>query len=412
MVMSSGKPEEDFFAADYAAARARFRAAASARGCDLESHAILPRGPEGQELTIDVALWKPAGGGTRGALVVSSGLHGVEGFFGSAVQAAWLECHAGRLAGDASRPPALVFVHGINPYGFAWRRRWNENNVDLNRNFLGADWEPEADLRYRESLRAYEELTGFLNPPSAPSRFEAYTPKMLARIFATGWKARQRQRTAGTARPPALSAIFRLGLAELRRTLPVGQYAHPRGLFFGGNPRQPEPSTRLIREHFPRWIGEARTIVHLDFHTGLGPYATYRLLIDDIPGSSPARWAADWFGPEAVEPLGGETAYQAHGVMTRFFQDELADRRYLGLAAEFGTLPAPRVLGALRAENRAHFYGRPGEPSYRWAKRWAMEAFCPSDPGWREAVLPPALALIDRAVEKLRETRNPESFHA
>ena len=86
-----------------------------------------------------------------------------------------------------------------------------------------------------------------------------------------------------------------------------------------------------------------------------------------------------WFGPEVVEPLGGETAYQAHGVMTRFFQDELTDRHYLGLTAEFGTHSAPRVLGALRAENRAHHFGRPGEPSYRWAKRWVMEAFCPSD---------------------------------
>ena len=245
------------------------------------------------------------------------------------------------LPATRSRPPALVFVHAINPHGFAWRRRWNENNVDLNRNFLEAGWEPDGDPRYRESLRAYEELMGFLNPPSAPSRFEAYTPKMLARIFATGWEAWRRGGLEGGRGQVAIPAIFRLGLAELRRTLPVGQYAHPEGLFFGGSSRQPEPSTRLIREHLPRWIGEARTVVHLDLHTGLGPYATYRLLIDDVPGSIPARWAAAWFGPEVVEPLGGETAYQAHGVMTRFFQDRLADRHYLGLTAEFGT-PRPR----------------------------------------------------------------------
>ena len=134
----------------------------------------------------------------------------------------------------ASRPPALVFVHAINPHGFAWRRRWNENNVDLNRNFLKAGWEPDADPRYRESLRAYEELMGFLNPPSAPSRFEAYTPKMLARIFATGWKAWRRRGSAGATWLPALPAIFRLGLAELRRTLPVGQYAHPGGFVLRG----------------------------------------------------------------------------------------------------------------------------------------------------------------------------------
>lgn len=30
----------------------------------------------------------------------------------------------------------LIIAHVVNPYGMSWRRRWNENNVDLNRNFL------------------------------------------------------------------------------------------------------------------------------------------------------------------------------------------------------------------------------------------------------------------------------------
>lgn len=30
-------------------------------------------------------------------------------------------------------------VHVLNPYGMAWLRRVNENNVDLNRNFRAAD---------------------------------------------------------------------------------------------------------------------------------------------------------------------------------------------------------------------------------------------------------------------------------
>jgi hypothetical protein len=31
---------------------------------------------------------------------------------------------------------AVVFVHALNPYGMAWLRRVNENNIDLNRNFM------------------------------------------------------------------------------------------------------------------------------------------------------------------------------------------------------------------------------------------------------------------------------------
>ena len=69
------------------------------------------------------------------AVVVTSGIHGVEGFAGSAVQTEWLR----RLGqGKAAVPDRvrLVFAHALNPYGFAWIRRANECNVDLNRNFL------------------------------------------------------------------------------------------------------------------------------------------------------------------------------------------------------------------------------------------------------------------------------------
>ena len=65
---------------------------------------------------------------------ISSGIHGVEGFFGSAVQLAFLDS----LPPNWQPPPGTKFIllHALNPFGFAWRRRFNEENVDLNRNFL------------------------------------------------------------------------------------------------------------------------------------------------------------------------------------------------------------------------------------------------------------------------------------
>ena len=36
----------------------------------------------------------------------------------------------------AAPPLRCVLLHALNPFGFAWRRRVNEDNVDLNRNFL------------------------------------------------------------------------------------------------------------------------------------------------------------------------------------------------------------------------------------------------------------------------------------
>ena len=73
------------FSPDYSTARHRFRRAAALCEFDVRSHPIDELGPDGEELTIDVAL-SPGNSSDR-MLVVSSGLHGVEGFFGSA-------CHA------------------------------------------------------------------------------------------------------------------------------------------------------------------------------------------------------------------------------------------------------------------------------------------------------------------------------
>ena len=69
-------------------------------------------------------------------LVTVSGTHGVEGFFGSAVQVEWLRRIKGAaLPGDI----AALHIHAINPYGFSWLRRTNEDNVDINRNWMDFD---------------------------------------------------------------------------------------------------------------------------------------------------------------------------------------------------------------------------------------------------------------------------------
>ena len=37
---------------------------------------------------------------------------------------------------------------------------------------------------------------------------------------------------------------------------------------------------QLLQENLPRWLSGSRRVVHLDFHTGLGPKGEYKLLID------------------------------------------------------------------------------------------------------------------------------------
>lgn len=151
----------DLFSPDYATARDRFRATAHGAGVRLDSLPLAATGPADEALTIDVA-WLGAGDARR-ILLHTSGLHGVEAFAGSAIQEALLACPPPLPAGCA-----LILVHILNPWGMAWLRRTDENNVDLNRNFL------RQGERWSGVPEAYRKIDRTLNPRS-PS-FQSLVP--------------------------------------------------------------------------------------------------------------------------------------------------------------------------------------------------------------------------------------------
>ena len=112
-------------------------------------------------------------------VVVSSGLHGVEGYFGSAVQLALLEGED-VVRGHCRSGVALVLIHALNPYGFAWVRRANEENVDLNRNFL------LTGESYKGSPPRYAALDALLNPKHPPHRLDTFRLRSMVSILRHG----------------------------------------------------------------------------------------------------------------------------------------------------------------------------------------------------------------------------------
>ena len=353
--------EEDWFSPSYAVARRRFVEAAEARGAVRQAYTIDASG--GRALTIDVASIGP---GDAPALVVSSGIHGAEGFFGSAVQLALLD----RLgAGGAHGKVRYVLIHALNPFGFDRLRRANEDNVDLNRNF---QIDPAG---YRGAPPAYARLDGFLNPPSPPRRLEPVRLK-------AAW------------------LIWRIGLQPLKQAVAGGQYAFPQGLFYGG--QGPCRSTRVVQAHCDDWLPGRAEVLHIDLHTGLGPFGEYKLLLGAAAAAEHA-WYAAAFGAERVESpgLAGATAYRVSGLFGDWMQAHFHERRYRFAVAEFGTYDVVRVLQVLRAENRAHHYGRPESRAYRRAKAAMRECFCPASRTWRRQVLRHAADILDRGARAL-----------
>lgn len=350
------------FSPDYLSARHRFREAATALGAKLEAYPIELDAPNGEGLTIDVAILGDAN--PRSVAIVSSGLHGVEGFFGSAVQLAWMT----NPLSTQMLPPdtSVVLLHALNPYGFAWRRRCNEDNADLNRNFLL----PGED--FRGSPRRYADLDGFFNPPSPPSVQEPFRLK-------------------------AIALLLRYGLTALKETLPVGQYDFPKGLFFGGH--HPSKTQRILATYLPQWIAHADRVLHLDLHTGLGQRGTYKLLLGESTPPDRVRGFIEQFGEDVVEisqPTG--TSYRTRGSLGAWCRGTFSGCRYDFALAEFGTYPMLTVLEALRAENRAHWWSRADSAVWERSKRRLVEAFAPADGAWRDTVVMQGLELLDRAV--------------
>jgi hypothetical protein len=343
-----------YFSPDYFAAQTRFRKAVTKAGGRLEAIALEAKGPGNEDLTIDIGWF---GSETpRRILVHSSGLHGVEAFAGSAIQLQLLD-ELPIVPGDA----AFVIVHVLNPFGMAWLRRFNENNVDLNRNFL-------EEGEYTGAPETYRELDSILNPPSPPSR-DFF-------LLQAGW------------------VILRHGYRSVKQAVAGGQYEFPKGLFFGG--RQLEQGPHGYRTFLAERLASAGQVFAIDVHTGLGKFGEDTLLVE----SSDYGTLREQFGRRmaALEP-DQSVAYRVRGGMHEIVRRTLPKARVYFVVQEFGTYSPIQVLHAIREENRWHHYGAATLDHPTKVK--LREAFSPNDESWRSRVLQRGRVMFLQATEFL-----------
>ena len=227
------KNERDYFSQTYAEAREKFLAAAQRTGSSIQSypHPAL-RGAQGEELAMDVALLGRAD--ALDMLILTSATHGVEGFCGSGCQIALLE-DASLVKRIQAGSVSVLLVHAVNPFGFSWIRRTNEDNVDLNRNFLDHAFAPENT--------AYAEIHHLLLPEAWPP-----SPENKAEIA---------------------HYIEMHGSDKFQLAVSGGQYQFADGLFYGGT--KPTWSNRTLRKILREHGAGKNRIGWIDFHTGLGP---------------------------------------------------------------------------------------------------------------------------------------------
>lgn len=346
------------FARDYSDARARFLTAAATAGATVTSFQNPLRGPETEKLFTDVAVWGPAD--AERVLVTISGTHGVEGFCGALCQTAWF---AEGMTKEMPRGTALVAIHAINPHGFAWIRRVTEDNVDLNRNFVDHTQPYPANPDY-EALK------------------DAICP--------SDWSA------AGRAAADARLAAYaeKHGAKALQAAVTGGQYSDPTGIFFGGH--APTWSNRTLLGIFRRFLGKARTVAAIDYHTGLGPYGHGELITGLLPESANFKLTRDWLGDELTSPLLGNSASaKLVGINQLGMEEVIPNARFAAVAIEYGVAPMDETRDALRADNWLHVHGDLRSPEARVIKAEMRRVFYGDTEEWKQKVW-------DRSVEVTR----------
>jgi Protein of unknown function (DUF2817) len=358
----------EFFSDKYSEARARFLATCGSRGAEMRSYRHEQLSEElGNDLAVDTARFGPANASRT--LVLIAGTHGVEGFCGSACQIAAADGGCwNALPADMS----VFLIYGLNPYGFAMLRRVDGENIDLNRNFVD-------DFNALATYNAeYDEINAALNP----TRWQETDPQDGDEQIAAFIKTK--------------------GMKRFQEVVSIGQYRHSKGLFFGGTRKS---WSRIILEKIiEREFQNTHSIGVIDYHTGLGPHGVGELISFGSEDSIEYKRSIEWFGPK-VKSTKSEAANRTSvsadvgGPIDNGFQGSKGIVTFVSL--EFGTVPIPAVLRALRAENWLQYYGQSDSALGRKIKEDLKAAFYPADQSWGNMVLGRSREVLEQAMAGL-----------
>ncbi len=353
------------FARTYAAARRKFQLAAELAGTPVRTYRHPMTGPDGEEMANDV-VWLGDPDATR-VLVVTSGTHGPELFCGSGAQVdALLDLAIGDL-GDV----ALLLSHAVNPYGTAWLRRGNEDNIDINRNHADFSQPLPANDGYAELHDAF-----------VPAEASA------AAFAAAGIRIR--------------AYAAKHGEAALRIATSGGQYTHPDGMFYGGT--KPSWSRRTMEAIVADFrLRERAYVACIDFHTGAGPFGYCEPIYSGDIAHPGRERLQRWIGPAMTLQRTGKSATPPQQGLSSELWENFCGLHAAYVSFEYGTVPNVEVIDALRAEHVLHRQGRNDwhDSEVQLVKRRLLDAFAPDSSEWREMVIVQARLLIGRVVRGL-----------
>ena len=316
---------------------------------------------ESDGLYIDT-IYLPSNGEKTNLILLTTGVHGMEGYIGAVMLDVFFEEIYPTLNLENT---GILIVANVNPYGMKYLRRYNENNVDLNRNFI-LDWD-NFDVAINDKYPIVESFLGPTGKIGNALWHEASFYLSLAKEALT------------------------VGADMISDALLNGQYEYAQGVYYGGN--GDEISTTYLKSVFLDCLtGEYENIVHLDIHSGYGPRYNMVIFNSQFDTMTEEETKAA-FGYDYIIASDSEAFYATTGDTTdyiyRLAEQLDADKSLFSTCLEFGTIGDDFLSSILSLkytvdENRNHWYPTDNAISEQIIHEHYMELFLPAETAWRE----------------------------
>ncbi|MBC7419538.1 MAG: DUF2817 domain-containing protein [Bdellovibrio sp.] len=312
-------------------------------------------------LTTNVAVFKQLKIKSETLLVFSSGIHGVEGFVGSALQRWFLEEN---LIAKKSLNVDLAMLHSLNPWGMQNKRRVSAENIDLNRNFS------DSDSIFSKTNDDYMKIDSFLNPQEKLRLGFFHRASFLF---------------------DSVRLILKYSIETLRKSILLGQNQQPRGLYYAGTAATPLKAK--IDSFMAEVIKDYKKIIWIDLHTGYGTKGKLHLLANDSK-SIAGEELRKQFKSTPIDFGDQKNFYKTDGdlvsYLARFNQP---DHLVTAVVFEYGTLDSQTTLGSMESlrrmliENQAYQNGATSSEASVQANALFYEMFIPKEEVWVQQIL-------------------------
>jgi hypothetical protein len=358
------EPNLAYFQESYDEVRGSFSAIAmdvAAKYDHAETFSVKVPGKKDDDLMMDFLYLPPLDSAGK-LLVLSSGIHGVEGFAGSAVQQMFLE---ELISDEVLSEMGILMIHGLNPFGLKHIRRTTENNVDLNR---GSDIDPSL---FQRENPGYATLYEMLNPEGKVSMCS-----LRNQFFYL----------------IAIGKLLKESMAVLRQAVLLGQYDYPEGIYFGG--QDFEPQIDSLRRILPGYFAPYETILAIDLHTGYGTRRTLHLFPNPVDDPLIRKTTEAVFEGQFIDWGDSEDFYVISGSFAESFLSGInPEAFYLYMVFEWGTKDSQKTFGSLKSlqsiinENQGFHHGYRNRKQEEKVINSTLELYYPESEAWRSEVI-------------------------